>query len=206
MTFFIYKITNENNLDVMIIGDSVATGHTTYGNNSTTFNLYLKKYLENKNLRNYDINYTKNNTTITDISYKLIKNNKIDNKNIQNIIKESEIIIIALGQDELVRNSQINNLKNIDRRLFYEEYKQLLKNIRKITQKPIYVIGFFGPNINHLTEIENNIKLLCSNNDVTYISVKNVILEDNYADLNFLHLNTQGYKKIFNALTKELSL
>ena len=206
MTFFIYKITNENNLDVMIIGDSVATGHTIYGNNSTTFNLYLKKYLENKNLRNYDINYTKNNTTIADISYKLIKNNKIDNKNIQNIIKESEIIIIALGQDELVRNSQINNLKNLDRRLFYEEYKHLLKNIRKITQKPIYVIGFFGPNINHLTEIENNIKLLCSNNDVTYISVKNVILEDDYADLTFLHLNTQGYKKIFNALTKELSL
>lgn len=206
ITIAIYRITVTNKIDVMVIGDSVATGDTFYGNTGISFNLYLKNYLKDKSLRNYDITYTKNNMTIEDFYYKLIQNNEINEKHLQNLVKESEIIIISLGQDELVENSKINNLKNIERKEFYKNYNLILKKLREITTKPIYLIGFYGTVINQINEIENNMKVLCKNNNVRFITIKENINDSDYVDYTKNHLNYQGHKKIFDAIEKELSL
>lgn len=202
-TIFIYKNTFNKKLDVLVIGDSVATGDTIYGNSGISYNLFLKDYLSNKNLGNYDVTYTKNNMTVRDFNYQITENNEIDDKHLQNRIKESEIIIISLGQDELVGNSKINNLQNLERRTFYEEYKSLLSNLRDITQKPIYIIGFYGKYINQLPEIEKNIYNIAQNLNCKYLYISDVISSEDYFDNTYLHLNYAGHKKIFKKLQSQ---
>lgn len=206
VTILIYKVTVTNKIDVMVIGDSVATGDTIYGNSGVSFNLFLKDYLKKKNLRNYNLNYAKNNKTVSEFYYELNQNNEINEKHLQNLVKESEIIIIALGQDELVGNSKINNLKNIERRDFYRDYNSMLKKIRTITKKQIYLIGYYGSSINQLTEIERNIKIIAQNNNCNYLSIQKFINEDDYIAEEQTHLNYKGHQKIFRIIKQELAL
>lgn len=206
IAILIYKITVINKIDVLVVGDSVATGDTLYGNSGVSFNLFLKDYLKDKRLRHYNINYTQNNKTLKDFYYELNQNEEINEKHLQNLVKDSDIIIIALGQDELVNNSNINNLKNINRKNFYQDYQKVLIKIREITQNPIYLVGYYGNTINQLNEIEKSIKVIAQNQNCQYISISNLITTDDYVDSTFIHLNHKGHRKIFEQIKKELAL
>lgn len=205
ISIIIYDYTKNKKLDILIIGDSVASGDTIYGNSGISYNLFLKEYLKNKNLRNYDLTYVKNNMTVRDFNYLFSENNEINDKHLQNRIKEAEIIIISLGQDELVGNSKINNLKNIERKQFYNSYKKLLLNIRKISNEKIYIIGYFGNKINQLNEIENNLIKIANKYNCKYLKINNIILEADYFDSEKTHLNYKGHKKIFMKLKSEIN-
>lgn len=203
-TVVIYKYTVNKKVDVLVIGDSVATGDTMYGNSGISYNLFLKEYLSTKPLGKYDITYTKNNMTVRDFNYQISENNEIDDKHLQSRIKDAEIIIVSLGQDELVGNSKINNLQNLERKEFYEDYNNLLSNLRSITQKRIYIIGFYGQNINQLSEIENNINNISKKYNCRYIYISDFIMVEDYFDEKGLHLNYKGHKKIFNKIKDKL--
>lgn len=205
ISILIYNITRYKKTDILIIGDSVATGDTIYGNSGINFNLYLKDYLKDKNLGNYDLTYTKNNLTIKDFNYQFTENNEINDKHIQNRISESEIIIIALGQDELISKSMINRLKYNDRKEFYKNYEQLLINLRNVSKKDIFIIGFYSDIINQLNEIENNITSISQKYNVNYIKINNVISKNDLFDKNS-HLNYKGHKKIFELLKEQIRL
>lgn len=205
ISILIYNITRYKKTDILIIGDSIATGDTIYGNSGINFNLYLKDYLKDKNLGNYDLTYTKNNLTIKDFNYQFTENNEINDKHIQNRISESEIIIIALGQDELISKSMINRLKYNDRKEFYKNYEQLLINLRNVSKKDIFIIGFYSDKINQLNEIENNIISVSQKYNVNYIKINNVISKNDLFDKNS-HLNYKGHKKIFELLKEQIRL
>lgn len=205
ISIIIYDYTNNKKIDILIIGDSVASGDTIYGNSGISYNLFLKEYLKNKNLGNYDLTYVKNNMTVRDFNYQFNENNEINDKHLQNRIKEAEIVIISLGQDELIGNSRINNLKNIGRKQFYESYKTLLSNIRKISNEKIYIIGYYGNKINQLNEIENNLTKIANKYNCKYLKMSNIILETDYFDSEKTHLNYKGHKKIFKKLKSELN-
>lgn len=206
ITIIIYNYTINKKVDVFVIGDSVATGDTLYGNSGVSFNLFLKEYLIKKNLGNYDLTYTKNNMTVRDFNYQYDENNEINDKHLQSRIKDAEIIIISLGQDELVSNSKINNLRNSERKEFYENYKMLLTNLRKITTEKIYIIGFFGDKINQIEEIESNLINMSKNFNSEYLKISKIISKYDYFDNNYLHLNYEGHKKIFELLKSEIRL
>lgn len=205
LSILIYNYTVNKKIDVLIIGDSVATGDTIYGNSGISYNLFLKEYLTTKKLGNYDITYTKNNMTIRDFNYQIVENNEINDKHLQSRIKSAEIIIISLGQDELTSKSQINGLKNTDRKEFYEQYKEMLNSLRNITQKKVYIIGFYGNIINQLQEIEKNIQNIALNQNCQYIRISDIIKNNDYFDNTLLHLNYEGHKKIFNQIKKEIT-
>ncbi len=206
ITIVVYYHTINKRIDVLVIGDSVATGDTLYGNSGVSYNLFLKEYLTNKKLGNYDLTYTKNNMTVRDFNYQFNENKEINDKHLQNRIKEAEIIIISLGQDELISNSKINNLRNSERKIFYENYKKMLNNLRKISSRDIFVIGFFGDKINQIEEIEKSLINMSKNLNVKYIKLNEIICENDYYDNNNLHLNYEGHKKIFELLKSEIRL
>lgn len=202
----IYKYTMDTLIDILVLGDSISTGDTSYGSSGVNYNLFLKEYLSTKKLRNYDMTYTKNNLTIKELNYQLKENNEINNKHIQNRIKEAEIIIISLGQDELAIKTFNNNLNNSARKDFYEDYKELLKSLRKITNKKIFILGIFGPKINELKEIEQNLHTISKNYSCTYIKLSEKINEKDYFDSEKTHLNYNGHKKISRLIINNLNL
>lgn len=206
ISILIYNQTVNKKLDVLVIGDSLATGNTLYGNSGISYNLYLKEYLSKYNLGKYDLEYTKTNMTIKDFIYYVDENNEINDKHLQTRIKEAEIIIISLGQDELVGNSQINNLNYQRREEFYTSYNSLFNKIRKINKKKVYILGFYGSHINNLDEIETNIKKISKRYNINYIKIKDFVNEEDYFDHKLIHLNYKGHKKIFEQLKKELTL
>lgn len=206
MSILIYYNRENEKIDVIIFGDSVATGDTRYGNAGISYTLYLKEYLSGYNLGNYDLTYTKNNMTTSDMIYQIDKNNEINKKHLQYRIKESELIIISLGQDELTAKSLINSLNISERQEFYENYKNLIYKIRKVTKNPIYIIGFYNEKINNIDDVENHLKDIALKNNCVYVSIKENIKNEDYFDSSFFHLNYEGQRKIFLALKKELTL
>lgn len=205
-TVLIYNYTVNKKIDVLIIGDSVATGDTIYGNSGISYNLFFKQYMADKKLGNYDVTYTNNNMTTRDFNYQFTENNEINDKHLQNRIKDAEIIIISLGQDELVGNSKINNLRNLERKEFYENYNKMLSNIRLISNESIYVIGFYGDIINQLNEIESKLINISKNFDSKYLKISNIISDEDYFDDTKIHLNYEGHKKIFELLKSNIEI
>ena len=123
ISIFIYKICVQNKYDVLVIGDSIVTGDTKYGNSGITFNLFLKDDLKKKHLGNYNLSFSKNNLGLKNLLTNIKENIELNNNHIQKAIKDSELIIIAIGEDELVLNSEINNVNRIYRKKYYEDFK-----------------------------------------------------------------------------------
>ncbi len=204
ISIFIYKICVQNKYDVLVIGDSIVTGDTKYGNSGITFNLFLKEYLKKKHLGNYNLSFSKNNLGLTNLLTNIKENIELNNNHIQKAIKDSELIIIAIGEDELVLNSEINNVNRIYRKKYYEDFKELLIYFRKITTSKILILGYYGDNINQIKEINLNIKQIANNYNCVYVELNKVINKGDYFLNNKIHLNYNGHQKIFNEIMKNL--
>lgn len=205
ITIIIYYRTNNKKIDIMVIGDSVASGETTYGNLGISFNMYLKEYYKTNNLDSYNTDYSYINNSVTEVITKINENTEKNQKPIQRVIKEAEIIIIALGEDELSILNEKNLLNNLERRDYIANYEELLKEIRHISQNKIIVVSLFG-NLNQLNWLNKKIKNIAINNDCNYLDIQNIIKKEHYFDNKDNHLNHYGQKVIFNEIKKELSL
>ena len=206
ISILIYRIYHYKKTDILIIGDSIATGDTVYGNSGVSFNLYLKDYLKNKNLGNYDTTYTKNNMTVKEFNYQFEENNEVNDKHLQNRINEAEIIIIALGQDELISKSKIDYLKSNERKEFYKNYEILLTNLKSVSKGKIYIIGFYSNKINQIDEIEQKLSKMAQKYISKYLKINSVLSKYDYFDNNNYHLNYKGHKKIFEVLKEQIRL
>ena len=215
--FGIYKIFDESKINYLSIGDSLINGTNPYNYSGYGYNNYVKNYLErNDKLRSFN-NYYYNNSLegLTND----IKNNRtivIDNKEyfIKKILRESDVIVISSGIDELAYNYQENNM-NYNYQYFDKMYKNienLIKEIKKYSVNDIIFIGYYNPNPLYTSEVDEffyyiNEKLssLMKKNNVIYIDIYEDIKSGNYLDNpKNHHINTNGYLKIANKLLKYL--
>ena len=162
ITFSIYKNTFKDKHLYLALGDALAKGHTPFDSYNLSYVDYFADYL-NKDTQKYIINkdYIDEDLRIKDLTEE-IKNSNIKKSTLPETIKNANIITISIGREELFSKLRSNydikdksNYKYID--LMYNDLKKLLYEIRKITDKPIYVIGFYNP-LTITSENEENIK------------------------------------------------
>jgi len=106
----IYYVTINNKVKLLALGDGLASGMTAYNVNGYSYNDYLKDYYKEKNhLQSYNNSFSQENLTTLNFLNLLKTNisNNINNKEvtIQQAISSSNVIILAIGLDELATNS-----------------------------------------------------------------------------------------------------
>ena len=221
--FIIYKANENNLIDYMVIGDSISQGLNSYGNKTYGYNDYLKSYLENNNLlHKYNDFFSKNKYYIKDLTSDIVNNKNIiyndKNYNIKKELRESDILTISIGMDEL---TELLNKKPI-----YEEIKSdldkiindmddLLKIIKKYSKTKIILIGYYNPfnTYDKNTErifsyLADKYTYLSKKYNIEYVDIYNIIKKDKSYLPNKLdyHLTSKGYLEITKEIISKVNL
>lgn len=231
LSFIIFKITYKDKIDYLSLGDELTLGYTPFDTYNKSYTDYFSQYLKNKKKLGYYINdFNKYNYRIDNLleDMKELKEIKIDNKkiNINQAISSADIITLSFGQKDLylmLSSNYDGKLKNLDEIYNYidnhfNNYVNLLNQIRKINSDKIYIIGFYNPlintnqdTINKLNKIFNYInkkyKSLEENKNIYYIEIFSGIDNKNFYIPNSKnpYPSLEGYNYISNELICKVS-
>ena len=214
--FKIYKINNKNNISYTSLGDGYSKGIDSYYQTNYGYSDYLKDYLkETDKLNFYNKTFTNKSASIDSLYKDILINKKENNYNIKRTLRESEILTISIGINDLIYKlaitEEINEYK-LDR--IIEEINislnQLIKEIRKYYQKDIYIIGYYKPNTNNyylIKGIEKLNNLYKNNKDIIYIYSEK--LEKNpykyFSNPSNFYPNSIGYKEISTEIVEKIN-
>lgn len=219
--YFIYSQYNNKNIDYIALGDEISLGINSYGIANYSYSDYIKDYINKQDMLNiYTNKLSERNKTITEQYNDILVNKKIkiNNKvyNIKKLLRESDIVTISLGQND-IRHEITNTNKRfisiqdnitISKKIF-KKYKDLIEEIKKYCKAEIYLIGTY-----HRTEQEkiisdnlnDKIKEYCNKNNINFIDIS-YISDDNYFDNNNSNLpNNDAYYKISEQIIDKISL
>ena len=221
--YFIYNKTNYNNISYTIIGDGLSEGINCYGQKDYGYGDYVKEYLKEQNkLKTYSSEYTSQDMTIESIYNTLLTDQKMitnnNNMTLKNILRDTDYLTMSIGLNDLLyKLSVLDEFNESDLSIVIKEieisFNSLIKEIRKIYKKDIYIIGYYNIDINNKLYAEaikqlNNIYK--KNSEVVYISTlvlsenKNIFLPNPTS----YYPNYKGYQvissKIIDKIEKKL--
>ncbi|MBQ6687391.1 MAG: hypothetical protein IJN03_02590 [Bacilli bacterium] len=208
-TIGIYYLTINNKVKLLTLGDGLASGMTAYNVNGYSYSDYLKDYYKSKNnLENYNNVFAEANLTSNEL-LENIKKNKNANLNgktitIQQAIKDANVIIIAIGIDELANKSLNNKITTKDLSGYYSSLTELLSYIRKINSQKVILLGIYDAyNIKDINAINGNLAKIASKQNADFLDISKVINSDEYFfnDTSY-YLNYKGHKKVNEELIK----
>ena len=206
-TSLIYFHTSKETKNILALGDSISIGMTSYHINGYDYNDYLRDYLNSKKeLGNYYKNFNESDETASNLLTKINNNieNTLEKTKLKQAIKEANIITIALGMDELNNYAKKNNLGTTKINGFLNKYEQVLKNIRSINNKKIYLIGLYPTNLvkeTKINKINEELKKLSKRYNLEYIDIENIREQEYFfASTNDYYLNYKGQEYIFNKI------
>ena len=173
-----------------------------------------QEYLESKNkLSSYNTTYTNNDYRITDL-LRIIEYNEEEIVNdkplsIHKLLKESDIITLSIGMNELYYKLTINTdniYSYIDEMM--EDMSKLFHEINKYNHKQVFVLGYYNIT-NDNQDIFNyaNIKLknLCLKEGYTYIPLNSILNDKIYfQNDNKIYPNKLGYQQIYKIIVEKI--
>lgn len=211
LTSIIYFNVDNKKNNLLILGDGLSTGMTAYQIESYDFNDYLATYLnEEEKLNKYYKEFNETDETLSGLITKI--NNNIENidKNItiKQAIKNSNIITIAIGMDELNNYASKNILGSTKINGYIKKYDELLNTIRAINKNKIFIIGLYSSkniNQNKIEKINMELYELSKKHNVNFIDISNITdYEEFFSIKSNYYLNYKGQKYIFEIIKNNL--
>ena len=226
--FAIYKLTFKNKINYVSLGDSLAEGRNSYGEIVYGYSDYIADYLKDFNKLNSYVNgFAKSGYKIKDIIDD-IENNRIihyenTNINIRNVLRESNLVTLSIGYNDLIDKININNLedkKSVKNKIdkISLDFERLLILLKKYAKNQIIVIGYYNsfPYLNtHKSDIDEVIKYfnerylqICKKHNVQFTDIFNSFdgRIDYLPNPISRNPNTFGYNKIFESVKKYISI
>ena len=193
--YYIYNVTEDNNLDVVAIGDEIAANPFFKDNKFNT------DFID----KNYRINDLLN---IIKYNQEIIKNNK--EISIHQQLKKADILIISIGMNDIYYKLD-DNSKEIYSYLndLLNNYEKILKEISKYDYKNVYILNYYNTSnkYNDLF-VYTNYKLnkIVNNYHYTYLDIARILnnKQEYYQKNNDFALNDNGYRQIFEFLVENL--
>lgn len=146
-----------------------------------------------------------NRNTINSLYQSIINNDTISDSYFKKVLRESDIIIINIGVEE-ISNFIINN--DINKNYVYfsklvSDIKLLISEIRKYTYGKIIFVGYYNPIKYYDSKIDSffyNLELELNNllkeKDIIYIPMYEIVKTNNYKIYNTIYLNDLGKRYI----------
>lgn len=192
-------VNNKDNVYI-IFGDSIVYG--LYDKEYCGWVNRIRKKLEDKANNNFVVNLGVPGQNSSDIKERFeneLKNRYNDFDNF--------ILMFAFGiKDAYVLKNNLDFITN------YKENMKYIIDISKKYTDNIYFIGLLNPDYNRREEyllenvdiIDNTLKDICLKNNVGYINIRSLILEDELTD--GLHPNDNGHEKIASFILEKISV
>ena len=211
ITTIIYFNIDKDTLNFLALGDGISTGMTAYHIEGYDFNDYLTEYLnENNNLEHYYKTFNETDESVTSLLNKI--NNNVESLErkikIKQAIKQADIITIALGMDELNNYVLKNNLGSTKINGYLNKFSELLKILRNLNNKKIFVIGLYSStHINKKTveKINTELERLVKKEQAEFINISEITENSNFFPVkNNYYLNYKGQEYIYNKIKEKL--
>ena len=216
--YFIYLVTNKNNITYISLGDSLSIGQNAYGGNSYGYTGYFSDYLRKGHNLNITTTYfNSKNKDISTLYNDILKNESIlidnNNYNLKRLLQEADVITISIGLNDIIYENSLKNKKELskyeeDRIISYIEdnFNSLIQEIKKYTTKKIIVVGYPTNNVkykNLIQKLNTKYKKICQSTTDIFIDSDKLLNNEKYFELkNNLFPNDQGYKKIAENIIK----
>ena len=198
--YLIYCYFDKTSINYLAISDNIMAVNPNYSN-------YLKKYLKNQTFNEYNPYFINYNAILL---YHDIKNNRtirINNTDyyFKKSLRESDIVVISVGMEEFSNNYHKYEMKNNDSYFnkMYLDIEKLICEIKKYAKDKIIFIGYYNPTNYYDSKVDEfffniDIKLnrLMINNDITYISLYELVKGNNYKYKDSVYLNSDANKNI----------
>ena len=197
--YYVYNITEDNNLNVTLIGDQISD------------NPYLKNI---SNINDINRDFINNDYHITDLlniikyNQELEKDNKTES--IHKLLKESDIIILSIGMNDIYYklNDNTKEIYSYLNSIIYN-YEELLKEISKYDYKHVYILGYYNitnKNNDIFTYINYKLNNITKNYHYTYLDLNKILYnnEKYYQKSNSFYLNNAGYEQIYKLIVEKL--
>lgn len=215
--YFIYQLTNQNNLIYTSIGDSLSLGENSFGATTYGYSDYIRDYLEKENLLSaYNKSYTSKTKTITDLYNDLLTEEVVtidrNTYNLKRLLRESQLLTISIGLNDLIfeYNVQKKPITEYEENRIvdkvFENYQNLMIEIKKYYQKDIYVIGYYENNTKYdglIRKLNSKYKELCKKNEDIFIDTSFLSNHSSYFDNpSSYYPNTKGYEQIASKIIR----
>ena len=210
--FLIYRHFDTKKINYVSIGDGITRGINSYGIESYGYNDFIYDYLKKKNKLGTFNSYFYNGTInglIKDIKDNRTIRVDYEEYYIKKILRESDVLVISVGEDELSANYQKYDMETnyiyFDK--MYVDIENLIKEIKLYAKGKIIFLGYYNPTNYYDSKVDEffydiDIRLneLMMSNDIIYLDLYEVIKSNRYKDSDKHELNIRGFKKIANLI------
>ncbi len=203
LTYLIYFFNYDSRLNIVAIGDGIASGQTPYDIDGISYNDYIKEYYENKrSLKSYNNDYAKKNYKIKDLIND-IEENEIYNEeelSIKQVMHNADLITICIGEEELSKLAITKDLTIDYLKSFIKEYDELLKILKEITEAKIIILGFYENmylDKTNLIILNSEISNLALKYEANFIDISDLMIDkDYYLTESSFYFNYRAHKVI----------
>ncbi len=218
--YIIYNQENKTKITYISIGDGFAVGLNSYQEPSYGYDDYLKDELSQKNLlNNYYSSFSYNDMRISDLHKDLLLNaHDEDNNNIRQALRESNLLTISVGINDLIYQMTINSPlteTNINKILteIVDNLAITIDEIKHYYKNDIYLVGYYNFYPHNsverkiLDKLNSEYKEYCTKNNIYFVDNENLNSNlDQYLDNpNSIYPNVRGYKKIYSNISSKLN-
>ena len=201
--YFIYFLNHKTKINIMVIGDGIASGETSFLIDGLSYNDYLKEYFINKkSLNKYNDTYAYKNYKISNLINDIKTNDLKEflNLHINQIIHQSDIITIGIGEEELVKLAITNDLDITYLKQHIQEYDKLLYLLKENTEATIVIVGFYENKYldkSNIIILNSELANIASKYNAIFINISDLLLnKDYFVDDNSYYFNYKGHEKI----------
>lgn len=211
IAYFIFISNRESKINIVALGDGIASGETSYNIDGISYNDYLKEYFESKRLlKNYNNSYAYENYKIENIINDLNNNEKNpqDDLNIKQLVHQADIVTVAFGEEELVKMALTNDLNEDAIKKFLSDYEKLIYMLKDITEGKIIIIGFYENvflNASNVIILNSEIANIAIKYDAIFINISDLVLNrDYYVDKKSYYFNYKAHEIISDMIINSL--
>lgn len=181
LTFLIYySLSNNCNINYLSIGDGVASGETPYHIDGISYNNYLLE--EMATIKTYN-DYSFQNNNINKLITIIEKNKKVNNIYIKQLIHNANVITISVGMDEIVKYGITDEVNEEYLHSFIIQYEKLIKQIRKINDNQIIIIGFYDNTYlskSTIIILNSHLANIADKYNAVFLDINPIIKNENY--------------------------
>lgn len=207
LTFLIYKLFSDNNINYLGIGDGIASGETPYHIDGISYNNYLEENLPNiKSFNTYNFKNNNVNSLILDIK----QNKKLNNNyHLKQLIHNANVITIAIGMDEIVKYSITDKITEDYLHTYILSYEKLLKQIRHISESKIIILGFYDNyylSKSTIIILNSHLANLAEQYDCIFLDINSLLKNKEYfLKKESYYFNYYGHEKIAEIIKYTIS-
>ena len=203
IAYFIYFFNRESKINIVALGDGIASGETSYQIDGISYNDYLREYFESKKiLKSYNNSYAYKNYKLENIINDLNVNKKTkeDKLNIKQLIHKADILTVAFGEEELAKMAITNDLSKEAINNFINQYDNFICSLKDICEGKIIIISFYENKYlskSNVIILNSYLANIAIKYDVIFINISDLAKnEEYYLDKNSLYFNYRAHEVI----------